>query len=99
MGEFVGAGEPQFRPYCMMTILFVVGLPSGKAISESVFSQGRYIATSFRSVMGCDTVCAILSAKWNSENMTTNVECSAKPFCCAISTKYRYTQDHKTGQV
>ena len=57
----------------MMTILFVVGLPSGKAISERVFSQSRYIATSFRPVIGCDTVCAMLSAKWNSENMTTKL--------------------------
>ena len=93
MGNLVEAGEPRFPHLSrLMTTLLVV--PAGNASSERVFSQVRKIATNFRSELGRDTLCALLSVKWNVDDSATSFTCSAKLVRSAKSATYRYNQGH-----
>lgn len=60
--------------------------------SERVFSQVRKIAPSFRSELGRDTLCALLSVKWNSDDYAADFKCTAKLLRSAKS--YKYNQGH-----
>ena len=44
---------------------------------------------------GMYTLCSLLNAKWNSDDTTTDFECSAKLLRCVKSAKYRYNQGCK----
>ena len=95
MGRLSQAGEVRFPHLAaLMKVLLVV--PAGNASSERVSSQVRKICTSFRSELGRDTLCALLSVKWNSDCSAADFRPSSQMLRAAKSATATYNRAHSS---
>ena len=72
-------------------------IPPGNAGSERTFSMVRKIDTEFRSELGHDTICALLSVK-NSYQKPSEFNPSQSLLRTAKSATYMYNKQHKANK-
>lgn len=88
------SGKPRF-PVLSALAAAMLALPNSNAASERAFSMVRRIHTEFRSELGNDTLCSLLSVKINSDISSKDYTPSNKVLMAARSACVDYNNSVK----
>ena len=89
-------GKLRFEQLCKLTKALLT-IPCSNAGSERIFSMVRKISTDFRSELGHDTICALLSVKQNSDEKPSQLNPSKQLLRAAKSSTHKYNSQHKAS--